>query len=199
VLRRHRSAPLLALTALALLAPAPAGAAGVATFRLMNTDPAGSAPVTEALARVLPPGTVIARDVNTDPPSILDPSTGYVSSGFNPDDLQIVLGDGTTTGGDPFQAIKLDFGPGGISPGGRLYFQLNKSPSYDDMVRLVLPTTVGNLVIETIDDTAPSPGEGAGGDGGTQVPEPLSLVVWAALAGTGLWRARAARRLRAAT
>jgi hypothetical protein len=184
------------LTAVVLLAPAPARAAGVATFRLTNDDPVGVAPVTEVVARVLPPGSIVPRDVDKDPPTILDPSSGYVSSGFNPDDLQVVLGDGTTATGEPFQALKLDFGPGGFSPGGRLYFQLNMSPAFQDMVRLVLPTSIENLAIESISvsDAAPTPTPAPP----PQVPEPMSVLVWSILTGAGVWRARAFRRLRAA-
>jgi hypothetical protein len=174
--------------------PVSARAAGMATFRLTNTDPAGSAPVREALARVLPPGSIVPRDVEKDPPTILDPSTGYVSSGFNPDDLQVLAGDGTTATGDPFQAIKLDFGPGGFAPGGRLYFQLNKSPAYDGLITLVLPTSVENLAIDDIE--APTPPPPPPSDGGAQVPEPASVLIWVGLTVAGIWRARAFRLAR---
>ena len=189
----HRRLSLL--VAALLILPGTARAAGMATFRLTNTDPAGAAPVTEVLARVLPPGTVVPRDVDKDPPTILDPSTGYVSSGFNPDDLQVSIGDGTTAAGDPFQAIKLDFGPGGFAPGGRLYFQLNRSPSYDGLIRLVVPTSVENLALEPLDVPVAAAPPFSQGGGGSQVPEPASVLVWAALTAAGIWRARAFRRL----
>lgn len=183
------------LTAAALLLwPLSARAAGVATFRLTNTDSAGSAAVTETLARVLPPGSVVPRDVDKDPPTIIDAATGYVSSGFNPDDLQVSIGEGTTATGDPFQAIKLDFGAGGLAPGGRLYFQLNKSPSYEGLISLVLPTSVENLALEAID--VPVGVVPPGNPVAPQVPEPASMLIWAGLAVAGVWRARAFRLAR---
>lgn len=196
----RRFAPGLLLTAVALLAPGGVGAAGVATFRLTNTDSTGATPVKEVLARVLPPGVVVPRNVDADPPTILDPSTGYTSSGFDADALQVLIGEGTTSNGDPFQALKLDFGPGGFAPGGRLYFQLNRSPSYDGLVSLVLPTSVENLALEAI-ATPPSSVGGSGGNGGgggAQVPEPASVLVWVAVAGAGAWRVRVHRRAGAA-
>lgn len=193
VLRRQ----LHLLTAAALLAmPMSARSAGVATFRLTNTDPAGSTPVTEVLARVLPPGSVVPRDVDKDPPTILDASSGYTSSGFNPDDLQVLAGAGTTASGDPFQAIKLDFGAGGFAPGGRLYFQLNKSPSFEGLISLVLPTSVGNLALEAINVPVGvvTPAQA----GGAQVPEPASVLVWTGLVAASFWHIRAFRRRSAA-
>ena len=83
-----------------------------------------------------------------------------------------------------------------LAPGGRLYFQLNKSPSYDGMISLVLPTSVENLALESIDvpvgvafPTEP--------DGAPQVPEPASVLVWVGLTAAGLWRARVFRLARA--
>lgn len=186
----------LLTTAVLLAMPFTAQAASMATFRLTNTDPAGSAPVTEVLARVLPPGSIVPRDEDKDPPTILDPSTGYTSSGFNPDDLQVLTGEGTTSTGDPFQAIKLDFGPGGFAPGGRLYFQLNLSPAYQGLVGLVLPSSVENLAIEAINVPVGvvTPGQGEG----WQVPEPASVLLWTGLGAVCFLLVRSARRQRAA-
>ena len=194
---RRRVARLLGLAAVVLACGDIASASAVATFRLTNVDPDGAAPVSSVLARVLPPGSVIPRDETVDPPTILDPSTGYLSSGFNPDDLQVVLGDGTTPDGDPLQVVKLDFGPDGFAPGGRLYFQLNVSPAYEGMLRLILPENVANLAMESIEVAGPPPTDP--GEPPPAVPEPRSVLVWMALPLLGLWRARAARhRLRGA-
>jgi hypothetical protein len=186
---------LLTAAALLIMPLTTARAAGVATFRLTNTDPAGAAPVNEVLARVLPPGSAVPRDVDKDPPTILDAGTGYLSSGFNPDDLQVSIGEGTTATGEPFQAIKLDFGAGGFAPGGRLYFQLNKSPSYDGLITLVLPTSVENLAMEAI-DVPPGVVPPGNPGGAPQVPEPSSVLIWTGLAAAAVWRARAFRRNR---
>jgi hypothetical protein len=197
----------LALSVIALgLSQSTAGAASVASFRLMNVDPPGTPPVREVLARIIPAGSIVPRNPVSDPPSILDPSTGWVSSGFASDDLQLTLGDGTTSSGEYFQALKLDFGPDGLAPGGKLFFQLNRDPSYDGLVRLVLPTSVTNLGLERLDSVSygggPGTGPGTGGpDPGTppppQVPEPVSLALWGTATALGLLRARRFRKTNA--
>ena len=147
----------------------------MAAFRLVNVGPSGADPVREALALVLPTGSVVPRDVDRDPPTILPAGSGYVSDGFDPESLQVSLGDGKLEKADgsyePFQAIKLDFGAGGLASGGRLYFQLKWSPTYDPdisgLIRLVLPVDVTNLAIETIElpkDYTPDNGGGGGVD-----------------------------------
>lgn len=201
-MRRQRppfATGLIAISLLVLVATqgAPARAAGLATFRLMNIDPQGAAPVTEVIAQVLPAGSVVPRDPSTDPSTILDPSTGWVSSGFNPDDLLLTLGEGTTSTGDPFQAIKLDFGPDGFAPGGKLFFQLNKSLAYDGLVRLVLPSTVTNLALERLDDLPSIPDNGGGPPAVPQVPEPAAVLIWVGGAAFGLHRWRRAPRRQA--
>ena len=181
-----RRIPTLWLLLTVATAAAPAHAAGVASFRLKNTDPSGASPVQKVLASIVPPGTVMPPDPSTSPLTILNGS-----SGFNADDLKVSLGDGQTPKGDPFQALALDFGTGGLAPGGQLLFSLNLSPTYAGMLNLVLPTSVKNLTIESY--TPPGSG-GAGGGGQTNVPEPLSILVWSSVGALGLVRARAYRR-----
>ena len=207
----HRRTTVLRLTAAVLLlgmtAARPSQAAGMAAFRLVNVDQSGADPVREALALVLPTGSVVPRDVDRDPPTILPAASGYSSSGFDLDRLEVSLGEGQLEkadgGFEPFQAIKLDFGPGGLAPGGRLYFQLQWSPTYDPdtsgLIRLVLPVDVTNLAIETIelpDDYNSGSGNGPTGPPmGGEVPEPATLVLWSLMAaGAGVWRLRRARR-----
>ncbi len=188
----RRFTPWLALSLFALWPSLSVRAAGVATFRLMNVDSPGAAPVQEVLARIIPAGSIVPRNPSTDPPSILEPSTGYVSSGFNPNDLNLTLGDGTTSTGDPFQVLKLDFGTGGLAPGGKLFFQLNQSPNYDGLVRLVLPNSVTNIALERLDNP-PIDLPGGGSNNPPQVPEPVSLLLWGGATGLALLRARAFR------
>ncbi len=209
---RRRPTPFVALTAaLALLAVHAdrTFASGMAAFRLMNIDPAGSEPISSVLARIQPPSTVVARDVENDPPTILPESSGYDSSGFDQEALEAGLIEGSGSDGNPFQILKLDFGPGGLAPGGKLYFQLKKAPDYTGDVSLVLPDSVTNLALETLDHLNPTgptdPGDSGSTPppsepGGVQVPEPTTALVWASLAGLlGLARARAQRRSPART
>jgi hypothetical protein len=199
-----RPAALLLAALITAALPSPADGAGMATFRLANVDPAGSDPVREAFAVVLPTGSVRARDVGNDPPTILDASTGFVSSGFDPEDLVVSLGDGTIDNADgttsPFQALKLDFGPDGLAAGGKLYFQLAWSSDYDPslgLIRLTLPSDVTNLAIETLDVSGlPDPNGSTGGGNSEppapQVPEPTTWAGWS-LATVAALAARYAR------
>jgi hypothetical protein len=175
---------------LGMLAAHPAQASTMASFRLTNTDPAGSgdSPVMTVLASIVPPGSVTPPDPSTSPLTIL-----AGSSGFNPDDLKVSLGDGTTPSGDPFQALALDFGPGGLAPGGRLYFSLNLAASSDGVVNLILPSSINNLAVSSY---VPPPGVTPIDGGQGNVPEPISLVLWTGLATFGVIRARIYRRSR---
>lgn len=188
----RRNAPYVALAAalaLTLARSTPAQAAGVATFRLANIDPTGTAPVNTVLARIKPPSTVVPRDVENDPPTILPEDSGYISTGFDHDALELGLIDGTTDTGDPFQVLKIDFGENGFGPGGRLFFQLNKAEDFDGDIELILPESVTNLAIEALDflNSAPTPptDNGVGSPPPTpptaQVPEPASVVLWISL------------------
>jgi hypothetical protein len=173
---------LVALGLLAIL-PAPASASGIVNFRLSDTDTTGAPPVSSVLMSIVPADSVAPTDPSVSPLTILSGS-----SGFDPSKLQVFLGDGTTPTGDPFQALKLDFGTSGFQPGGNLYFSLNLSPTYSGLVNLVLPSSVNNLTITSL------PANFGSGGGQTNTPEPLSIVLWSSIAALGLVRARAYRR-----
>jgi len=175
---------------LGMLVTLPAQASTMASFRLTNTDSTGADPVMSVLASIVPPGSVVPPDPATSPLTILAGSFG-----FNPDDLKVSLGEGTTPSGNPFQALALDFGPGGLAPGGRLYFSLNLAAASDGVVNLILPSSVDNLAVSSYE---PPPGSTPIGDGGTKVPEPASLLLWTGLATFGALRARRYCRARAA-
>jgi hypothetical protein len=160
----------------------------MASFRLTDTDLAGGTPVSSVLMSIVPPGAVVPPDPSISPLTVLPGS-----SGFNPSDLKVLLGNGTTPTGGDFQALKLDFGPGGFQPGGRLYFSLNLSPSFNGMLQLILPSSVTNLAIDSIPNNF--------GSGGTNIntPEPMSIVLWSSAVTLGLVRARSFRRSRKTT
>jgi hypothetical protein len=176
---------------LGVLAAHPVQASTMASFRLTNTDAPGASPVMSVLASIVPPGSVIPPNPSTSPLTILAGSAGFAL-----DDLKVSLGEGTTPSGNPFQALALDFGPGGLAPGGRLYFSLNLAATSDGVVNLILPASVNNLAISSYE---PPPGGTPIGNGGdNNVPEPASLLLWTGLAAFGLDRVRRYRRSRMA-
>ncbi len=162
---------------------------------------AGSAaPTPQFVAEVSVPSIV-------QPPSTSDPvlqiysdSTGFYIS--NPKDLSPEIGNNPNNGSAiTSQALGLSFYGQGMAAGSSLTFSL---PFAQSVVGGKPPTTIpqftvydpnGNL-ISTVqikyDGLAPAAGSTSGGGTVTTqaTPEPLSLLVWSALAGVGLWRAR---------
>lgn len=200
----RRLAPLAAFAAGLLAAASPAAqAATTVTYRLVNNS-TGATPLTQVVASVEPAGSVVAPSADVGPLTILDGSTG-----FDTNNLQVLLGDGTASDGSPLQALALDFGSAGFLGNGQgiLNFSLNLDPNYKgEAPELVLPATLSNLTITRIVNSVPDPGTGGnGGSGNTggstnngggtppQVPEPATVVAWSILAAGGLWRARRRR------
>ncbi len=204
----RRLAPLAAVAAGLLVAISPAtDAATTVTYRLVNNS-TGSAPLTQVVASVEPAGSVVAPSADVGPLAILAGSTG-----FDTNNLQVLLGDGTASDGSPLQALALDFGSSGFLGNGQgiLNFSLNLDPNYKGGApELVLPASLSSLTITKIVNSVPDPGTGGtpgggtgggtnGGGGGTpppQVPEPATVVVWSILAAGGLWRVKSARARR---
>jgi hypothetical protein len=203
----RRPACLAALAAVLIVAarPAPVRAAavvsqatnGTASYELVNSNPPGTAPVTKIVANVIPPGTIQPPDPSTSPLTILPGS-----SGFDENNLQVLLGSGQTPSGSPLQALALNFGSQGFAPGGVLNFSLSLSNAFTGAPTLQLPDSSTGLAITQL-TTPPSNNQPATGGtssnntstGGT-VPEPVSLALWstAALAfvAVRVHRARAA-------
>ena len=217
---RRLLTPSTLLAAILMLAapPSPAGAESITTYRLRNNNPTGTAPVTEVVTYVVPPGAINDKSVES-PLTILEGSTG-----FDPEALLVAVGNGQVpegqpNAGDPVQGLALNFGQSGFAPGGVFNFSLNLNPAITDAPDLVLlPASPAGLAIEDVPPTSVDVGgdDGVvdvGGGGGTgtggggpvvppgsvtppenQVPEPMSVVVWSVLAGLGLARARKLRR-----
>ena len=218
--------PSTMLAAILMLAapPSPAGAESITTYRLSNNNPAGTTPVTEVVAYVVPPGAINDKTVES-PLTILEGS-----SGFDPEALLVAVGngevpEGQANAGDPVQGLALNFGPDGFAPGGVFNFSLNLNPAISDVAR---PGALAGLAGGAGDPgCAPDfgrrgrrrwrrqrrgrrwrrrrrgrrrgrPGRRPRCDGGNgpenQVPEPMSVVIWSVLAGLGLARARRLRR-----
>ena len=161
--------PSTMLAAILMLAapPSPAGAESITTYRLSNHTPAGTAPVTEVVAYVVPPGAINDKTVQS-PLTVLEGS-----SGFDPEALLVAVGngqvpEGEANAGDPVQGLALNFGQKGFAPGGVFNFSLNLNPDVSDAPNLVLlPDTPTGLAIQTVPPTSVDVGGGdGGGDGG---------------------------------
>jgi hypothetical protein len=205
----HRLTPLAAVLATVLwlaACPTPALAArmsstaeavdGAATFQLVNAPDATAAQ--QALTLITPPGTIVPPDPALSPLTILPGS-----SGFDQDSLKVLLIDGVSPQtGEPGTGVALGlvFENGGFAPGGILNFQVSLMPGFQGPLTLDLIAPTPDSV-SFGDVPAPIPGGTGGGPTpappGTQVPEPLSVILWSSLAGLGLIRAHAFRRAHA--
>ena len=112
------------------------------------------------------------------------------SSGINTKGVYDYLAS-TTSNGQALQALGLSFYGNGLAAGGMLKFSLNVANQSDP------PQLVSQIQGVTITlNPASSSSSSAGTVSEAQIPEPLSLMVWSALAIGGLLRARAVRRSR---
>ena len=180
-----------------------ARAAGLITYQLVNTANVGTAPVTEVVASIIPPDSVAPTSPDVSPLAVLPGSTG-----FDANNLKVLLGDGTSPTGDPLQALALEFGAQGFAPGGVLNFSLTLDNKFQgNPPQLILPPGTSGLKLSRYSPPPTNPSGGpsggttsSGGSGNTtgttQVPEPLSIVLWSAVVGFGLIRAKVFRRVR---
>lgn len=194
---------------------APSLASSMIGFRLTNQ---GNRAIGRIDLAVTPPGAVVPPDTNStqSPLTLLSTSQGFdqslftVALGSNTDEqiLRLLFGQTQTTdaaGNVTFNAIT---GPNGqpiglFEPGAILDFSLSIDRQYLSSMRLQLPEAADGLVLQTWplgDVTTPLPGGGPPDGGGptrpdtSQVPEPLSCLVWGGVvAGMITWRRRRAR------
>jgi hypothetical protein len=184
-----------------------ASKAGTADYSITFPDglaaPSGSSPTSDTsniaspqvVLLVEPAGSVVAPSSSSTqgPLTILAGSTGFDQSG-----VYDYLATSSNSSGQPLQALGLSFYGSGIKAGGVLNFSLNvtngSSPPTLEWV------TNGS---QTMSPFSPNPASatsttGTGtGTSPTEVvsnPEPLSILLWSALVGAGLLRARAVRR-----
>jgi hypothetical protein len=211
---RRRNTPWTLVAAAGLLLAGHATSASadsVASFRLSNTNPTGSAPIMTVFAGILPAGAVVppvGQDPNN-PPSPLKILSN--SAGFNPQDFTVSTDNALTPSGQPIEALRIDFyhnnpnnpsdpnnvpKPGdGLQAGGVLNFSLNLSSTLTQPLQLLLPPDSNGLDLVSFGPTAPdtpppgSPPPTTGG-GGQSVPEPLSVAVWVSLTGLAWIRIR---------
>ncbi len=179
-----------------LLAHASSLSESTASFRLTNQAGADGSPISSISATVLPTGIVQPINPEIGPVSILPGSTG-----FDLDDLNVLLGEGPDDQNNLIQVLAFDFGSGGFAPGGILDFEVNLAPDFDGQPQLLLPPTASDLsLLALLDDVTPpdppsptDPGPNTPPDS-TVVPEPLSLALWSfGLMAAGLYRARVRR------
>ena len=149
----------------------------------------------QVVAMVVPTGSVV-------PPTDADGTQGSPltilpdSHGFDPSQLVVALKDTTSATGQPEQQFGLVFYGQGLQPGGVLHFALSiNSALLNNPPQLQSLTPGISIVPDAPATNTPGAGgttSGAGGQGGggTEVPEPLSLVLWSAVVGGVLARKR---------
>jgi len=171
-----------------------------ANYRLTSTVslpvPDASIQAPQVVALISPPGGVV-------PPKQADGTEGSPltvlpdSHGFDPNHLVVLLLDSTTDSGEPQQKFGLLFDGQGMEAGGVLHFALSIDKALADTPPVLTSQTPGFTIVpdERVPST-PNGGEGGtlNGDGGNQIPEPLSLVLWSAAATGIAIRHRRSRR-----
>ena len=164
-------------------------------YRLVNSDPTGSAPITGITLLVTPSGTqsdptVMPADPTQSPLTIATNSTGFVGT------LQVGSGAVTLPSGKDNEVLNLAFSGGGFQPGGVLNFSLQTNPELGTTpatLAVYYPTTSSLSLVRLSPD--PTKGDATPGtstsspSGAVQVPEPLLMTLWAALSMLGMARA----------
>jgi hypothetical protein len=162
--------------------------------------PAGAKPAPGDTNPPTPQFTAVVDPVGVVPPpggSVTGPLTILPnSSGFDTQNLAVYLGNVPS---DPNatitqQALGLSFYGQGLASGGVLNFALTIDQSLAKNPPQLESLTPGISI--KLDSVSSSSGSGTTSGGGpstspaqgANVPEPLSLLVWSALAGAGVWR-----------
>jgi hypothetical protein len=208
----HRCSTFLAVLAVGLaigLGPCPTPArADTITYRLSTTTglpvPDKDIDQPQIIATVTAPGLIVppkTADGNEGSPLTILPD----STGFDPSQLVVALKQDTSAAGQNKQDFGLVFFGSGLAANAMLHFALNVNSALANdpsLLQLTSPTSGFTLTAAPDTDSGTGTGTGTGTNSGTDggsspnVPEPLSIVVWSTLAGTGLLRVRAMRRAR---
>jgi len=174
-----------------------ADAISTTTYELTTTTaiPASSNISVEAV--VNPTGGVVTLPAGSNGavPNPLTPVS--LPAGLNADQLVDGFKNATGSNGQPEQLFGLEFGQG--MPANSVFtFTLTTNGSLSTAPQLIsqTPGVTINTVSFSPSGSTPIADGGGGGGGPTNpnVPEPLSLLIWSALACAGLWRVRAQRR-----
>ena len=139
----------------------------------------------------LPAGTIVppkqSDGTQGSPLTILNSSTG-----FDQNQLVVALKDNVSNGsGSSQQLFGLSFFGSGLKAAGHLDFALNVDKSLS--AAPVLQSQTPGVTIKSLEMAAPPPStvlNPTAGTPQTQVPEPISLILWSALTGVGFWRWR---------
>lgn len=165
-------------------------------YRLVNNNPTGSAPVTGITLLVTPSGTqsdptVMPADPAQSPLTIASDSTGFVGT------LQVGSGAVSLPSGKDNEVLNLAFSGGGFQPGGILNFSLQTNPALGTTpatLAVYYPTASSLSLVRlgpdpTKGDATPVSPSPSSPNGAVQVPEPMSMTLWAALSALGMVRA----------
>jgi hypothetical protein len=178
---------------------------GTADYTLTSTNglPTPSGPIPSSKGSNIAPPQVVA---------LIEPAGGVItppssstqgpltilsgSKGFSTGGVYDYLASTTDSNGQPLQALGLSFYGQGLAAGGILNFSLNVANA-SSPPQLVSQTPGVKI---TLDPSSASSGSSsssnssASSTAGSEVPEPLSLLLWSALIGVGFLRAAATRR-----
>ncbi|MFI5455411.1 MAG: hypothetical protein ACHRXM_08155 [Isosphaerales bacterium] len=143
----------------------------------------------QVVALIQPAGGVVTPPSSSTqgPLTILSNSSGFNSSGVY-DFLA-----SKTANGQTVQALGLSFYGQGLAAGGIVNFSLNVA-NQSSPPQLLSQTDGVTIALTPAPATSSSSSNSNSGVTDAQVPEPLSLLIWSALAGALLFRARALRR-----
>jgi len=177
------------------------------TYTLSTTTglPVPAADITQPqiVATVTSPGQIV-------PPTLADGTQGSPltilsnSTGFDASQVVVALKQGTSSTGQSQQDFGLVFFGSGLAANSMLHFALNVNSALANNPSLLQITTPSSGFTLTPDPNSTTTTAGSGGtsssggstDTAQNVPEPLSVIIWSTLAGTGLMRVRAMRRAR---
>jgi hypothetical protein len=173
-----------------------ADAISTTTYELTNTAAIPASGNISVEAIVSPTGGVVTLPaVNGVVPNPLTPVS--LPAGLNADELVDGLKTATGSNGQPEQLFGLEFGQG-LPANSAFTFTLTTNGSLSTAPQLIsqTPGVTINTVSFSPSGSTPIADGGGGGGGPTNpnVPEPLSLLIWSALACAGLWRVRAQHR-----
>ncbi len=152
----------------------------------------------QVVALIQPAGGVVtpASSSTQGPLTILSGSQGFNSSG-----VYDYLASTKDANGNPVQALGLSFYGQGLAAGGILNFSLNVA-NQSTPPQLVSQTPGVSIALDPAKSNSSSgtSGSNSSSSGTTitdaELPEPLSVLIWSALAGAGFLRVRALRQSR---